>query len=106
MQFVRSVKYAEEACFNGAILLKAFSSGLEIGSCNWTINGPRRSIAYLTSSIFRSMHAMDFDYSSLCGNDLVLFSDLSSLANLEDGRTKEEDVVPSEFSQSSVLTNA
>lgn len=82
MQKVQSVKYAEEVCYNGTIILKAFSSGLEIGSCNWTINGPRRNITYLTSSIFESSHAMDFDYHSLQGNDLILFSDMSSLSSM------------------------
>ncbi|KAJ6811295.1 integrator complex subunit 9 [Iris pallida] len=79
MQKVQFLKYGEEACFNSTLILKAFSSGLEIGSCNWTINGPRRSVTYLTSSIFKSAHAMDFDYRSLKGNDVVLFSDLSYL---------------------------
>ncbi|XP_026656152.1 integrator complex subunit 9 homolog isoform X5 [Phoenix dactylifera] len=82
MQKVQSVKYAEEVCYNGTIILKAFSSGLEIGSCNWTVNGPRRNITYLSSSIFESSHAMDFDYHSLQGNDLILFSDLSSLNSM------------------------
>nr|XP_029124089.1 integrator complex subunit 9 homolog isoform X7 [Elaeis guineensis] len=82
MQKLQSVKYAEEVCYNGTIILKAFSSGLEIGSCNWTINGPRRNITYLSSSIFESSHAMDFDYHPLQGNDLILFSDLSSLSSM------------------------
>lgn len=81
---VHSLKYAEEACFNSTLILKAFSSGLEIGSCNWTINGPRRNVAYLSSSMFRSVHAMGFDYRSLQGCDLVLFSDFSSLVNLSE----------------------
>lgn len=85
MQKVQSVKYAEEACYNGTIILKAFSSGLEIGSCNWTINGPRRNITYLSSSVFESAHAMDFDYHSLQGNDIILFSDLSSLNSIAKG---------------------
>lgn len=109
MQLVQPLKYAEEACFNGTILLKAFSSGLEIGSCNWTINGPRRSIAYLSSSIFQSAHSMDFDYRALHGNDLVLFSDLSSLNIAYSGdhtnvsnsheKTKEKDLLPCDVSQ-------
>ncbi|KAG1371128.1 integrator complex subunit 9 [Cocos nucifera] len=82
MQKVQSVKYAEEVCYNGTIILKAFSSGLEIGSCNWTINVPRRNITYLSSSVFESSHAMDFDYHPLQGNDLILFSDLSSLSSM------------------------
>lgn len=79
MQKVQTLKYAEEACYNGSVVIKAFSSGLEIGSSNWMINGPRRNITYLSSSIFESAHAKEFDYLSLQGNDLVLFSDLSLL---------------------------
>lgn len=79
MQKVQTLKYAEEACYNGSMVVKAFSSGLEIGSSNWMINGPRRNITYLSSSIFESAYAKEFDYLSLQGNDLVLFSDLSLL---------------------------
>ncbi|ONK67500.1 uncharacterized protein A4U43_C05F690 [Asparagus officinalis] len=109
MQSVQPLKYAEEVCFNGTIVLKAFSSGLEIGSCNWTISGPRGSIAYLSSSIFQSAHAMDFDYHSLQGKDVVLFSDLSSLYSLADGNDtsgsnhdeemEEKDLSPSDVSE-------
>ncbi|XP_072965849.1 uncharacterized protein [Typha angustifolia] len=83
MQKIQPVKYAEETCFNGTLILKAFSSGLDIGSCNWTVSSPRRSISYLSSSIFESAHAMDFDYHSLRGNDLVIFSDFSSLNSMD-----------------------
>ncbi|XP_021297327.1 integrator complex subunit 9 homolog isoform X2 [Herrania umbratica] len=38
MRKVQTLKYAEEACYNGNLIIKAFSSGLEIGTCNWTIN--------------------------------------------------------------------
>lgn len=79
MQKVQTLKYAEEASYNGTVVIKAFSSGLEIGSSNWMINGPRRNITYLSSSIFESAHAMGFDYCSLQGNDLILFSDFSHL---------------------------
>ncbi|XP_042512593.1 integrator complex subunit 9 [Macadamia integrifolia] len=79
MQKVQSVKFAEEVCYNGTLIMKAFSSGLEIGASNWTIYGPRKKISLLSSSIFESAHAMNFDYSSLQGNDLILFSDFSLL---------------------------
>ncbi|XP_043721024.1 uncharacterized protein LOC122668538 [Telopea speciosissima] len=79
MQKVQSVTFAEEVCYNGTLILKAFSSGLEIGTSNWPIHGPRRNITCLSSFIFESAHAMSFDYSSLQGNDLILFSDLSML---------------------------
>lgn len=78
MQKVQTLKYAEETYYNGTLGIKAFSSGLEIGSCNWTINCRKGDIAFISSSIFVSGHAMDFDYSALKGNDLILFSDFSS----------------------------
>ncbi|KAF6138038.1 hypothetical protein GIB67_042943 [Kingdonia uniflora] len=76
---VQTLKYAEEACYNGILIIKAFSSGLEIGTSNWTINCPRISVTSLSRSIFKSAHAMEFDYHSLQGNDVILFSDVSSL---------------------------
>ncbi|KAJ6925318.1 hypothetical protein NC651_009855 [Populus alba x Populus x berolinensis] len=75
---VQTLKYAEEAWYNGTLLIKAFSSGLEIGSCNWTINSPKRNIACISSSKFYSVNAMEFDYHALRGNDLILYSDFSS----------------------------
>ena len=86
MQKVQTLKYAEETCYNGALVIKAFSSGLETGSCNWMINCPKGDVAFISSSIFVSSHAMDFDYFALKENDLILFSDFSSLnatGNLE-----------------------
>ncbi|KAF7138902.1 hypothetical protein RHSIM_Rhsim07G0065000 [Rhododendron simsii] len=77
MQKVQTLKYAEETCYNGAFILKAFSSGLEIGACNWTIRGPKNSVVCLSSSIFVTSHAMNFDYHALQGYDLILFSDFS-----------------------------
>lgn len=41
MQKTQYVKYGEEVCFNGMLMLKASSSGLELGNCVWTIKGPR-----------------------------------------------------------------
>ncbi|KAG8096836.1 hypothetical protein GUJ93_ZPchr0013g34205 [Zizania palustris] len=84
MQKIQHVKYGEEVCFNGILMLKASSSGLELGNCVWTIKGPRASMTYLPSSIFVSAHALDFDYSSLKGNDVILFSDFSSLNGMYD----------------------
>ncbi|KAL7238059.1 hypothetical protein ACSBR2_004206 [Camellia fascicularis] len=81
---VQVLKYAEETCYSGTLILKAFSSGLEIGTCNWTINGPKRNIACLSSSIFVSSYAMNFDYHALQGYDLVLYSDFSLLDVMED----------------------
>lgn len=83
MRKVQTLKYAEEACYNGTLVIKAFSSGMEIGTCNWTINGPKRNIAYISSSIFVSTHAMDFNFLGLQGNDLIIFSDFSTLDTTE-----------------------
>lgn len=84
MEKVQPLKYAEEACYNSMLVLKAFSSGLEIGSCNWKIDAPRRNFVYLSSSIFESAQAIDFDYHSLQGADILLFSDMSTINNMEE----------------------
>ncbi|KAL6957383.1 non-specific serine,threonine protein kinase [Sarracenia purpurea var. burkii] len=84
MQKVQALKFAEETCYNGAFILKAFSSGLEIGTCNWTINGPKINIVWLSSSIFVTSQAMNFDYHALQGYDLILYSDFSLLDVVED----------------------
>ncbi|XP_038890024.1 integrator complex subunit 9 homolog isoform X2 [Benincasa hispida] len=78
LQKVETLRYGEEACYNGALVIKAFSSGLEIGACNWTINCPKRDIAYISSSIFSSSNAMDFDYLAL-QEETIIYSDCSSL---------------------------
>ncbi|XP_062207828.1 uncharacterized protein LOC133909422 isoform X2 [Phragmites australis] len=88
MQKIQTVKYGEEVCFNGILMLKASSSGLELGNCAWTIKGPRASITYLPNSVFVSAHALDFDYSSLKENDVILFSDLSSLNYMDEDNEK------------------
>ncbi|XP_051124112.1 uncharacterized protein LOC127246658 isoform X2 [Andrographis paniculata] len=49
---VMALKYAEEACYNGILIIKAFSSGLEIGSCNWSITTPKGNIAYMSNFSF------------------------------------------------------
>lgn len=84
MKKVQPLKYAEEACYNSTLVLKAFSSGLEIGSCNWKIDAPRRNFVYLSSSIFESAQAIDFDYHSLQGADIILFSDMSTINDMEE----------------------
>ncbi|CAN6485973.1 unnamed protein product [Victoria cruziana] len=81
-QQVKTLKYAEEACYNETLIIKPLSSGLEIGASNWSIRGPDRNFSYLCGSIFGSGHAKDFDYHSLQGNDLILFSDFSSLCSV------------------------
>lgn len=92
MQKIQLLKYGEETFFNGSIMLKPYSSGLDIGSCNWTIHSPRRSISYLSSSLFMSACWKGFDYMSLLGNDLVLFSDLSSLSSIDISGTESQGI--------------
>lgn len=84
MQKTQPVKYSEEVCFNGMLMLKASSSGLELGNCVWSIKGPRASITCLSSTVFVSAHALDFDYNSLKENDIILFSDFSSLNAMDE----------------------
>ncbi|XP_022992602.1 integrator complex subunit 9 homolog isoform X4 [Cucurbita maxima] len=83
MKKVETVRYGEEACYNGALVIKALSCGLEIGACNWTINGPKRDIAYISSSIFSSSNAMNFDYLALQG-ETIIYSDFSSVESMND----------------------
>ncbi|KAG8363697.1 hypothetical protein BUALT_Bualt19G0049400 [Buddleja alternifolia] len=75
---VDSLKYAEEACYNGTLILKAFSSGLDIGTCNWSITSPKGSIAYISNSIFSSATAMSCNYEALQRTDVIVYSDFSS----------------------------
>lgn len=84
IQKINTLNYAQEACYNGTLVIKAFSSGVEIGSCNWTLNGPKGDIAYLSSSCFFSAHAMAFDYSSLQRTCTLIYSDFSSLIDAQD----------------------
>nr|GEV47551.1 integrator complex subunit 9 isoform X1 [Tanacetum cinerariifolium] len=76
---VQTLKYAEEVCYNGTLLIKALSSGLELGSCNWSLKGPKRNISYISSSVISSGTAMDFDFHSLQGSDVLIYSGFSSL---------------------------
>ncbi|KAK7271454.1 hypothetical protein RJT34_27378 [Clitoria ternatea] len=85
-----TLNYAEEVCYNGTLVIKAFSSGIEIGSCNWVLNSPKGDIAYLSSSSFISSYAMTFDYHSLKGTSALIYSDFSSLSDaldFEDGNS-------------------
>ncbi|XP_039687390.1 integrator complex subunit 9 isoform X2 [Medicago truncatula] len=84
IQKINTLNYAQEACYNGTLVIKAFSSGVEIGSSNWTLNGPKGDIAYLSSSCFFSAHAMAFDYSSLQRTSTLIYSDFSSLIDAQD----------------------
>ncbi|CAM8932572.1 unnamed protein product [Rhodiola kirilowii] len=93
---IQPLKYAEEACYNGILNITAFSSGLEIGACNWRLNCPAINLVCLSASIFTSTHATDFDFQALQKSDLVLFSDLSS-------PHLDGDVDNQEFSSKSLL---
>lgn len=81
---INTLNYAQEVCYNGTLVLKAFSAGVEIGSCNWILNGPKGDIAYLSSSCFFSAHAMTFNYRSLQGTCTLIYSDFSSLSDAQD----------------------
>ncbi|CAA2980364.1 Hypothetical predicted protein [Olea europaea subsp. europaea] len=77
MQKIQSLKYAEEVFYNGTLIIKAFASGLEIGTCNWSIICPKGSIAYLSSSVLTSATAMCLDYTSLQRNDVIIYADFT-----------------------------
>ncbi|XP_050375178.1 uncharacterized protein LOC126792754 [Argentina anserina] len=102
MQKVQTLKYAEEMCYNSTLIIKAFSSGLEIGTCNWTINGPKGGIAFISSSIFVSAHAMNLDYIALQGNDTIIYSDFSSLHDIEDTESDITNCIPPKPDSSSL----
>ncbi|KAK6933940.1 hypothetical protein RJ641_036834, partial [Dillenia turbinata] len=74
MQKVQSLKYGEEACYNGTIIMKAFSSGLEIGASNWIIAAPEAKLSCMSNSAFKSSHAMSFDYQTLQGTEILVCS--------------------------------
>lgn len=79
VMMIHPLKYAEETCYNGTINVTAFSSGLEVGTCNWRLNGPEINLIFLSDSIFTSTHASDFDFQALRRSNLVLCSDFSSM---------------------------
>ncbi|GAB2234473.1 hypothetical protein Drorol1_Dr00003727 [Drosera rotundifolia] len=79
IQKVEPLKYAEEVCYNGVLLIKAFSSGCGIGACNWRLKGPKRDVSYLCSSVCASDPAMNFDWKSLQDSDTIIYSDFSSI---------------------------
>ncbi|GAB2281851.1 hypothetical protein Dimus_016413 [Dionaea muscipula] len=79
IQKIEPLKYAEEACYNGVLVIKAFSSGLDIGTCNWTLSGPKREVAYLCSFACSSAPAMNFNWRGLQSHDTIIYSDFSSL---------------------------
>ncbi|KAK7359329.1 hypothetical protein VNO77_01284 [Canavalia gladiata] len=97
---IHTLNYAEEVCYNGTFVIKAFSSGIEIGSCNWVLNSPKGDIAYLSSSSFISTHAMTFDYHSLQGICTLIYSDFSSLSDALDVEAANNYSVPTDDNSS------
>ncbi|KAI7743871.1 hypothetical protein M8C21_030320 [Ambrosia artemisiifolia] len=93
---VQSLKYAEEACYNGTLIIKALSSGLEIGSCNWSLKDPKRNVSYISSSVFSSGTAMDFDFHALLGSDVLIYSDFASWngATCDESENSSSSIVP------------
>ncbi|XP_060204151.1 uncharacterized protein LOC132632290 [Lycium barbarum] len=83
MEKVQFLKYFEEACYNGSLTIKAFSSGLEIGACNWKILSPKGSLTYLSGSVFASITASSFDYKALEGSDVLLYSDFTACNDVD-----------------------
>uniref|UniRef100_A0A0D3CM10 Beta-Casp domain-containing protein n=1 Tax=Brassica oleracea var. oleracea TaxID=109376 RepID=A0A0D3CM10_BRAOL len=71
MKKVQDVKFSEEVCYNGTLIIKALSSGLDIGDCNWLINGPNGSLSYVSDSIFVSHHSKNFDSHEMTENDCI-----------------------------------
>ncbi|XP_074276685.1 uncharacterized protein LOC141600360 [Silene latifolia] len=94
VQKVQPLKYAEETCYAGLIIIKAFSSGLDIGTSNWVIRSPKKDIAFLSSSVFISAVALDFTYKALQGCDIVLYTDFSSLDDTENVEEQVDNSAP------------
>ena len=93
---VHTLKYAEEACYNGTLTIKALSSGVEFGGCNWILSGPKGDVGYISCSSFNSAHAMNFDFRSLQGTGTLIYSDFSSLSitrNIVDGHSSSKPFV-------------
>ncbi|XP_029124655.1 integrator complex subunit 9-like isoform X1 [Cajanus cajan] len=90
---IHKLNYAEEACYNGTLVIKAFSSGTEIGSCNWILGSPKGDITYLSGSNIISAHAMPFDYRSLQGTCALIYSDFLSFTDTQDGEDGDSNSV-------------
>ncbi|KAL2898305.1 Integrator complex subunit 9-like protein [Bienertia sinuspersici] len=80
---VHSLKYAEESCYGGLLNIKAFSSGLDIGTSNWEIKSPKKDVVFISSSVLVSATALNFNYHALQNSDVAVFSDFSSLESNE-----------------------
>ncbi|KAL8139923.1 LOW QUALITY PROTEIN: hypothetical protein V2J09_005944 [Rumex salicifolius] len=91
---VQPLRYGEESCYNGTLVMRAVSSGLEIGASNWAIKHSQVRCS-LYNSVVGSPQAMDFDYHSLQSYDVVIYSDVSSFQIVEVDTT--DDVNMEEF---------
>uniref|UniRef100_A0A7N0UT53 Beta-Casp domain-containing protein n=1 Tax=Kalanchoe fedtschenkoi TaxID=63787 RepID=A0A7N0UT53_KALFE len=91
VKMIQSLKYAEETCYNGAINITAFSSGTEVGACNWRLNGQGTNLVYLSASVLASTHATEFNFQALRKCDLLLCSDLSS-SSLDNDAARDSSV--------------
>ncbi|EPS67339.1 hypothetical protein M569_07435 [Genlisea aurea] len=78
---VECLNLAEEVCYDGTLIIKPYSSGLEIGSCNWTISSSKGSFAWLSNASFSSASPMSFDYAISGAADVILLSDFSCLTS-------------------------
>ncbi|KAI4382962.1 hypothetical protein MLD38_008850 [Melastoma candidum] len=85
---VQKLRYAEETCYNGTLMMKALSSGSEIGACNWTIEWIGRTVALVTGSIFSSGHALGFDCQALQSKDVLVYSESLSIDHV--GSTEDD----------------
>ncbi|XP_057521916.1 uncharacterized protein LOC130801956 isoform X2 [Amaranthus tricolor] len=83
IQKVQTLQYDEETGYGGLLVIKAVSSGLDIGTSNWKFKSPKKDVVFISSSVFVSAPALSFNYHALQNCDVVLFSDFSSLNSME-----------------------
>ncbi|CAO2816206.1 unnamed protein product [Amaranthus hypochondriacus] len=83
IQKMQTLQYDEETCYDGLLVIKAFSSGLDIGTSNWRFISPKKDVVFISGSVFVSAPALSFNYHALQDCDVILFSDFSSLNCME-----------------------
>lgn len=91
---IRTLKYAEEVCYNGTLTIEASSSGLEIGSCNWTISSSKGSSSFIGRSVFGATYATNFNWHTLQESDQVIYSDFSALDSEDQDMRSSCDLIP------------
>ncbi|GAV79024.1 Beta-Casp domain-containing protein [Cephalotus follicularis] len=87
---VQTLRFGEEACYNGTLTMKAFSSGLEIGACNWTINGPRRNFLSMERENVHSSTPLTTDSSNLGDGNSNSEEFIKSLLNIDESLEEME----------------